>query len=129
MFTFGGSVSDEDEKVVAECPNCGHALRENWNHCPECGERVRHLTRSKGGCFIATAAFGTPFADEVEILRVWRDTKLLSNSLGRAFVAFYYWISPSIAGLIVNSEPSKMVVRACLRPFVRYLKKRIYSFP
>jgi hypothetical protein len=39
-------------------------------------------------CFIATAAFGSPMAPEVALLRAFRDSWLLTNSPGRIFVEF-----------------------------------------
>ena len=38
------------------------------------------------GCFIATAAYGTPMAEEIQILREVRDGYLLTNTAGRALV-------------------------------------------
>ena len=64
-----------------------------------------------GGCFIATAAYGTPSAHEIDILRQFRDECLLETAAGRAFVAAYYRTSPPIADFIAEHE--------ALRPFVR----------
>ena len=57
-----------------------------------------------GGCFIATAAFGTSMAKEVEILCKFRDKYLLSNNPGRKFVKLYYKYSPPIANRIRNAK-------------------------
>lgn len=76
---------------------------------------------SPGGsssCFIATAAFGTPFAKEVEILRKFRDTRLMKTASGRAFVRFYYRHSPPIADFIRNKPKAKAFVRIMLKPVV-----------
>lgn len=67
------------------------------------------------GCFIATAVFGTPLAEEINILRAWRDNSLLTNPFGRLFVRFYYIVSPPIARLISKSEKSKRTVRFFIR--------------
>jgi hypothetical protein len=72
----------------------------------------------KGGCFIATAAYGTPMAEEIEILREFRDEYLLTNSLGQALVEFYYRVSPPIAEFITEHPSLKPIVRAGLVPAV-----------
>jgi alpha-tubulin suppressor-like RCC1 family protein len=71
-----------------------------------------------GLCFIATAAYGTPMAEEIEILREFRDQYLLTNSVGRAFIDFYYKVSPPIAEFITRHPSLKPVVRAGLLPIV-----------
>jgi hypothetical protein len=67
-------------------------------------------------CFIATAAYGTPMAQEIQILRAFRDGYLLTNPLGRALVAFYYRTSPPIAQFITEHPSLKPIVRAMLVP-------------
>ncbi len=69
-------------------------------------------------CFIATAAYGTPMADEVQILRDFRDGYLLTNQPGRAFVGFYCRVSPPIARFIAGHPRLKPIVRAGLVPVV-----------
>lgn len=69
-------------------------------------------------CFIATAAYGTPMAEQVKILCLFRDEYLLTNSLGSRFVDFYYKYSPPIAGYIAQNEFLRKLVRICLWPFI-----------
>ena len=71
-----------------------------------------------GACFIATAAYGTPMAEEIEILREFRDEYLLSNPLGQALVDFYYKISPPVAEFIAEHPSLKPIVRTGLVPAV-----------
>jgi len=78
---------------------------------------------SGSSCFIATAAYGTPFAQEIDILRDWRDKSLKTNYLGNMFVKFYYWFSPPVADFIRSKPLLRRLVRICLNPVVRYLKK------
>jgi len=52
---------------------------------------------SGGGCFVATAAYGSSMEPQVTILRKFRDRYLLPNPLGNALVDFYYKCSPPLA--------------------------------
>lgn len=69
-------------------------------------------------CFIATAAFGSKFTWPVALLRNFRDQYLLPNTLGTAFVNFYYQHSPPIAAMIASSPPLKTLVRVILAPVI-----------
>lgn len=68
------------------------------------------------GCFIATAAYGSPFAERVEILRRFRDQRLLHTALGATFVDFYYQHSPAIANVISESPTARALTRTFLYP-------------
>ena len=71
-----------------------------------------------GQCFIATAAYGTSMAEEVQVLREFRDKYLLTNPMGEGLVNFYYKVSPPIAELITEHPSLKLIVRAGLVPAV-----------
>ena len=75
-----------------------------------------------GGCFIATAAYGTDTANELGILREFRDAVLLPNSLGAKLVSFYYRTSPPIANFISQHEVLRTAVRVgFVDPIVKIL--------
>ena len=62
-------------------------------------EARRYLTprssgESTGGCYIATAVYGSYDCPEVWTLRRFRDEVLAKNCFGRAFIRFYYALSP-----------------------------------
>jgi hypothetical protein len=71
-----------------------------------------------GGCFIATAAYGSYLHPQVRILRDFRDTRLLTNAPGRAFVALYYRLSPPVAAFIAQHAALRLLVRLLLTPIV-----------
>jgi len=84
-----------------------------------------------GGGFIATAAFGSYFNPYVKILRDFRDIFLMTSELGKAFVGWYYRVSPPIADAIRSSTIMKAGVRMVLLPLVgiSYLSLAIGVIP
>jgi C1A family cysteine protease len=71
-----------------------------------------------GGCFIATAAFGSALEPRVVTLREFRDVYLLPSHSGKAFVELYYTLSPPMADVIAADEGLRTGVRAVLAPVV-----------
>jgi len=69
-------------------------------------------------CFIATATYGTPMAEEIEILHQFRDEYLLTSPVGQALVDLYYRVSPPIAEFIAEHPSLKLIVRTGLLPAV-----------
>lgn len=49
---------------------------------------------SSGGCYVATAVYGSYDCPEVWVLRRFRDSFLTQNWCGRMFIKIYYTISP-----------------------------------
>ncbi len=70
------------------------------------------------GCFIATAAFGSPLETHVAVLRDFRDRYLQRTSLGRAFIRFYYRHSPPVAAVIAQHAWLRGATRAALLPLI-----------
>lgn len=66
-------------------------------------------------CFVATAAFESPLAPEVQILRHWRDDVLRRSRAGRRAIAAYYKISPPVARFLDKHAALKPLIRAILR--------------
>jgi len=76
-----------------------------------------------GLCFIATAAYGTETASQLDILRDFRDQVLLKNALGSRFVEAYYKFSPPVADFISKHDFLRIVVREVLvDPVVKLLQ-------
>jgi len=78
----------------------------------------RSFSVTAGGCFIATAAYGTPMAKEIQTFREYRDEYLLTNPLGQSLVDVYYSISPPMAEFIAEHPSLKPIVRTALVPVV-----------
>jgi len=74
-------------------------------------------------CFIATAAYGTPLAEEINVLREFRDEYLLTNSFGRKFCEMYYKNSPPAAEFIADKPALRAVVRFMLKPVIWIIKR------
>lgn len=71
-----------------------------------------------GGCFIATAAYGSPLAAELDALRRLRDTGLLRHAGGSAFVDSYYRLSPPLAAWIAGRPHARAAARTLLTPLL-----------
>lgn len=82
-----------------------------------------------GFCFIATAAFGSYMAPEVLTLRRFRDTVLMSSAPGRAFVRFYYAVSPPLAAVIADSPALRFVTRIAVMPLVVAARAAVSTSP
>jgi Zn-dependent metalloprotease len=82
-----------------------------------------------GGCFIATAAYGSYMADEVMLLRQFRDQWLIPNGIGRSFVNLYYKYSPPVAEIIRGNKSMRFAARTALAPLVYGIKYPAVSVP
>jgi hypothetical protein len=106
-------------QMAGKCVKCGKYV------CSECaklrGDKV-YCQKCARACFIATAAYGTYMAFEIDLLREFRDRELEPNTIGRHLVKLYYTVSPPIANIISYSERMRALVRACLKPIVNYFK-------
>ena len=78
-----------------------------------------------GGCLIATAAYGTELAPQVQFLREIRDNTVMSTSSGTAFMTgfnqLYYSFSPTIADMERENPMFQQAVRAFITPMVSTL--------
>jgi hypothetical protein len=77
---------------------------------------------SSSWCFIASQVYGAD-AWETNVLRQWRDEKLLPTAVGFAFVEFYYQVSPPIARLLGRSKLLQRLSRIVLDKLVRWVNK------
>jgi len=68
----------------------------------------------EGQCFVVTAVYGSPLAQEVNTMRTFRDEFLLRYQAGRLFVSTYYKLSPTVAQFISNRRPLRSFLRTVL---------------
>lgn len=69
-------------------------------------------------CFVATAAYGSVMASDVEVLRRFRDVMLRRSVLGELAIETYYTFSPPVAGVIGQSELLRAMARVALAPVI-----------
>ena len=86
---------------------------------------TQESTEEGGGCLIATAAYGSELAPQVQMLREIRDNQLMNTESGSAFMAtfndIYYSFSPTIADMERESPVFKEIVKAGLTPMLSTL--------
>ena len=84
-----------------------------------------------GGCLIATAAFGSEIAPQVQFLRELRDNTVLQTESGSAFMTgfnqFYYSFSPTIADYERENPAFKEAVKITLTPLLTSLTLLQYA--
>src|SRR5690606_36765968 len=70
----------------------------------------------EGLCFVATAAYGAPWALRVQELRWFRELYLQRNPVGSRLVRLYYETSPRLARLLAASPVARSIARTTLAP-------------
>ncbi len=84
-----------------------------------------------GGCLIATAAFGSEMAPQIQFLREIRDNTVLQTESGTSFMTgfnqFYYSFSPAIADYERENPVFKEAVKLTLTPLLTSLTLLQYA--
>lgn len=74
------------------------------------------------GCLIATAAYGTELAPQVQFLREIRDNTVMNTVSGTSFMtgfnSLYYSLSPTIADMERDNPVFQDVIRAFITPMI-----------
>ena len=140
VFGFGGSSSapppepEQQESAVIETieeasdeePEVEPAMTQ-----PICGpgtvlkNNVCVAEQKGGGCLIATAAFGSEMAPQVQFLREIRDNTVLQTESGTSFMTgfnqLYYSFSPAIADYERENSAFKEAVKITITPMLTSL--------
>ena len=99
---------------------------------PSTASAAEQTQQSKGGgCLIATAAFGSEMAPQVQFLRELRDNTVLQTESGTSFMTgfnqFYYSFSPTIADYERENPAFKEAVKLMLTPLLTSLTLLQYA--
>jgi hypothetical protein len=112
-------VKEEPVQPVKEEPT-----KEVLNPTPEMTETSTD-DKNGGGCLIATAAYGSELAPQVQQLRELRDNSLLQTTSGISFMTgfndFYYSFSPTIADWERENPAFKEAVKIAITPMLSTL--------
>ena len=98
----------------------------------EKGDKITQVAKEKkGGCLIATAAFGSEMAPQVQYLREIRDNTVLQTESGSIFMTgfnqFYYSFSPAVADYERENPTFKEAVKLTLTPLLTSLTLLHYA--
>ena len=119
LLVVHGDPDDVGKEITFRVDGVQALEKAAWTQGTE--QKDFHLTVPAGGlfpqlpgleCFIATAAYGTSTAEEIDTLREFRDAVLLPNRAGAAFVSLYYRVSPPIAEVISRNDFLRTAVRS-----------------
>jgi hypothetical protein len=109
---------DEEPVMESSQPVCGPGTELKNNVC------VAEQQKG-GGCLIATAAFGSEMAPQVQFLREIRDNTVLQTQSGSTFMTgfnqFYYSFSPTIADYERENIAFKETVKIAITPMLTSL--------
>ena len=110
---------DEEPVMESSQPVCGPGTVLKNNVC------VAEQQQRGGGCLIATAAFGSEMAPQVQFLREIRDGTVLQTQSGSTFMTgfnqFYYSFSPAIADYERENPAFKETVKIAITPMLTSL--------
>ena len=109
---------DEEPVMESSQPVCGPGTVLKNNVCVA-------EQQGGGGCLIATAAFGSEMAPQVQFLREIRDGTVLQTQSGSTFMTgfnqFYYSFSPAIADYERENPAFKETVKIAITPMLTSL--------
>ena len=105
------------------------ARYKSWSANPvgDYSKRLAKKRRKSSGCYVATCVYGSYDCPEVWVLRRFRDGTLEKSILGRAFISFYYIISPMVVKCFGHMYPFKKMCETILNSIVCKLQSMGYE--
>ena len=111
----------EEPKPEPQIGECGPGTKFIDGKC----ELIESSNAQGGGCLIATAAYGSEMAPQVQLLREIRDGKVMSTESGASFMTgfneFYYSFSPYVADYERQNPAFKELVKIGIIPMLSTL--------
>lgn len=87
---------------------------------------INQVPQSNNRCLIATAAFGSELAPQVQMLREFRDSTVMSTNSGTGFMqvfnAWYYSFSPTVASIEKQNPLLQTIIKNSLYPLIGILQ-------
>jgi YVTN family beta-propeller protein len=119
---------DDNNQLFGTVIRDGSVFSVNLSANPQYQEIVSKAQEgdfASGGCLIATAAYGSELAPQVQLLREVRDNVLLDTNSGVSFMSgfntIYYTFSPTVADWQRESPMFQQAVRAVIIPMLSTL--------
>lgn len=121
-----------DKRVAALCYKKAHEFWKGQYNLDETGlARIKEYepdyelpAQKSGGCYVATAVYGSYDCPEVWTLRRYRDYTLAESWYGRAFIRVYYAISPTLVKWFGETKWFKNMWRGKLDRMVKKLQAK-----
>jgi len=88
---------------------------------------AQEFAQVEGFCFVATAAYGAPWADRVKMLRIFRDDVMRAAAVGALFVEYYYYVSPPLANLISKFDLARGMAQVTLGPLTEAARLILFA--
>ena len=129
LYTFAYSNTienfDNDLSKFNKSLNSFEILSQQSSESKSTEEKIIQQSEEGGGCLIATAAYGSELAPQVQMLREIRDNQLMNTESGSAFMGIfndiYYSFSPVIADLEREHPLFKEAVKVAITPMISTL--------
>ncbi|MBA4447620.1 MAG: hypothetical protein H2B07_01855, partial [Nitrosopumilaceae archaeon] len=118
---------EEPEVIEPEFGECGEGTKLVDGICTV----IPSESKRGGGCLIATAAYGSEMAPQVQFLREIRDNQLMSTNSGASFMTgfnqVYYSFSPHVADMQRENPMFKEAIKIGITPLLSSLSIMEYA--
>lgn len=125
-YSNGGYVSEWSLTAEAKQKNIDDIMKyhEKIKEIDPSYEIPQRPTPKSGGCYVATAVYGSYDCPQVWTLRRFRDDTLAKSFFGRLFIYLYYAISPTLVEWFGETDWFKNMWRGKLDKMVKNLQSK-----